>query len=170
MPELQVPDVFGEIVGWRAWKVIGDRPTVFPMLASVTHGHTIWHPGYWTEADCFGRPECDRSHDGRIPGESCTCGLYCARTRAQLIGLRYGRPMTRPDRHGRTFPKVVGEVGLVGKVIPGSQGWRGEKGRIVRLYVPFEHWRLIEPLERLYRVEAVLDNTQRYEQTKLGGE
>jgi hypothetical protein len=167
MADLRVPDVIGEIVGWRAWKVIGDRPEKLPMLASVTHGHTIWHPGYWTNADCGGRDHCSRSLDGGVPGEHCSCGLYCAASRYQLVDLGYARPESHNHRKG--YPKVVGEVGLIGKVIPGTQGWRGEKGRIVRLYVPFQHWRLCQPLEDLYRVEVVLDNTQKTTQTQIGG-
>jgi hypothetical protein len=162
MDELRVPDVIGEIIGWRAWRVIGDRPEKLPMLASATFGNTIWHPGYWTVATCGGNEECNRSNDGRVPGELCSCGLYCAKDRAQLVGLPYGR------QDGRR-PKIVGEVAMVGKVIPGSQGWRGEKGRIARLYVPFEFWRLVTPLEELYHVEVLLDNTRKREQTRIGG-
>ena len=162
MTDHRVPDLMGEIIGWRAWRVIGGRPEKLPMLASATYGDTIWHPGYWTPATCSGRSECSRSLDGRVPGEECSCGLYAAKDRSQLVGLPYGR------QDGRR-PKIVGEVGLAGKVIPGSQGWRGEKGRIVRLYVPFQLWRLVTPLEELYQVEAVLDNTQKKEQTRIGG-
>lgn len=164
----RVPDVIGEIVGWRAWKVIGDRPDKLPLLASVTHGHTIWSPGYWTAADCHGSPFCTGSLDGGVPGESCTCGLYCAASRYQLVDLGYGRQ--KALAHGLPgHPRVLGEVGLAGKVIPGDQGWRGEKGRIVRLYVPFHFWRLVTPLEELYHVEVVLDNTLKTTQTKIGG-
>ncbi len=171
MPDVRVPDVIGEVIGWRAWKVIGDRPEKLPLLASVTHGHTIWHPAAWTEADCFGKSTCRSSLDGRVPGETCSCGLYCAKSREQLVGLGYARQAYDKQRGTVRHPKVVGEVGLVGKVIPGDQGWRGEKGRIVRLYVPFEHWKLVDPLEALYNVEAVLDNTLKREATtwKVGG-
>jgi hypothetical protein len=55
-------------------------------------------------------------------------------------------------------PVVIGEVGLAGKVIPGSQGWRAEKGRVKHLYVPFHHWRWIEPLAALYNVPVQPDN------------
>jgi hypothetical protein len=150
--EMVVPDVIGEIVGWRAWRVIGQNVKL-PMLASVTHGKTIWHPDRWTLATCGGKTYCHRCEDGRVPGEGCSCGMYAAKSREQLVDLGYNRGGD-PRR-----PVFIGEVGFVGKVIPGSQGWRAEKGRIVRLYVPFQHFRYVEWLERLYQVPVLLDNT-----------
>lgn len=157
-PEFAVPDVLGEIIAWRAWKVIGGNERL-PMLSSVTHQTTIWHPAHWTFADCGGSKTCRRggSLDGRVPGEECSCGLYAAKTREQLVArLGYGKES--PDS---PTPVFIGEVGLTGKVIPGTQGWRAEKGRIVRLYVPFHRWRMVEPLAQLYRVPVLLDNTQK---------
>ncbi len=61
----------------------------------------------------------------------------------------------------RTQPVFIGQVGFAGKVIPGSQGWRAEKGRIVRLYVPHVYWRYVDPLQEMYRVDVVLENTMR---------
>lgn len=74
------------------------------------------------------------------------------------MSLGYGRESWRGD--SVATPIFIGEVALAGKVIPGTQGWRAERGRIARLYVPFHHWRFVEALEELYRVEVVLDNTQ----------
>lgn len=162
MPD-RVPDVLGEIIGWRAWRVIGARPERLPMLASATFQDTIWHPGYWTVANCGGRDECRRSLDGGVPGENCTCGMYAAKDRSQLVDLAYGR---EDGRH----PKIVGQVAMVGKVIPGDQGWRAEKARIARLFVPFQNWKLVDPLEALYGVEAVLDNPMKENPTTLAAE
>ena len=153
----RAPDVLGEITAWRAWKVIGNEP--LPMLASVTHAGTIWHPAHWTLATCGQSPSCrNGSIDGGVPGEECSCGLYAARDRRHLVNLGYNAA------HGDEVV-FIGEVGLAGKVIPGTQGWRAEKGRIQRLYVPFHHWRYVEPLKRLYRVPVVLDNTSKAEPT-----
>src|SRR5262245_27875431 len=129
MSDMRVPDVLGEIVAWRAWKVIGTRK--LPLLASVTYGQMIWHPDRWTFALCGKRTECSRSLDGGVPGESCSCGMYAAKTRRQLVSLGYNAYSDRQV-------VFVGEVGLAGKVIPGTQGWRAERGRIRRLYVPWE--------------------------------
>jgi hypothetical protein len=149
--DLRAPDVLGEVIAWRAWKVIGsDR---LPMLSSVTHATTIWHPAHYTFATCGGSSSCRRSvGDLRVPGERCSCGLYAAKTREQLIGLGYG--------------VLIGEVALSGKVIPGTQGWRAEKGRIAKLYVPFTDWKLVSPLEDLYQVPVVLDRTTAITPTK----
>ena len=155
LPDVRVPDVVGEIIAFRAWKVIGDNPSL-PMLASVTHGTTIWHPGHWTLATCNGRDYCPASKDHGIPGESCSCGLYAALDREHLVTkMGYGR------EHQNGPPVFVGEVALSGKVIPGTQGWRAERGRIARLFVPFHHWKLVEPLEELYGIPVQLDNTQK---------
>jgi hypothetical protein len=144
----QAPDVLGEIKGWRAWKVIGSES--LPMLSSVTYSNTIWHPAHYTLASCSNSESCRKG--GRLPGESCSCGLYAAASREQLVGLRY-------NEEDGSHPVFIGEVAFSGKVIPGSQGWRAERGRIARLYVPFRHWRFVEPLKALYRVPVVLDNT-----------
>src|SRR5262249_30305685 len=149
----------GEITGYRAWKVIGERS--FPLLASVTHKETVWHPDRWTYATCQGDLACHRCVDGRVPGEGCTCGLYAARDRAHLTTMHYNRPA----KDGR--PKVIGEVGFAGKVIPGSQGYRAERGRVKRLFVPFAEWRWIEPLEELYQVPVLPDNVLNATATEL---
>jgi len=153
-----VPDRFGEVVGWRAWRVLGGEK--LPILASVTHSETVWHPDRWTHAVC-GSPLkvkdhlCHRRNKGvQVPGESCSCGMYAAKSREQLVRLGY-------NHDAGHWPVLIGEVGLAGKVIPGSQGWRAEKGRIVRLFVPHVHFKLVAPLERLYRVPVLLDNTMR---------
>lgn len=150
MSDLRVPDVLGEIVGWRAWRVIGTPK--FPMLASVTHGNFVWQPNAWTIADCHGEYSCRRSLDGHSPGERCSCGMYAAKDRKQLVDLGY-------NRYAGDQVVFIGEVGFTGKVAPGTQGYRAERGRIRRLYVPWEHFEYVEGLERLYGCEVLLDNT-----------
>ena len=153
MDDVVVPDRIGEVVGWRAWKVIGEQR--FPLLASVTHAGTVWHPDRWTFATCNGDARCTNRESAWlevIPGTTCSCGLYAAASREQLMHLGYASQR-------RTQPVFIGQVGFAGKVIPGSQGWRAEKGRIVRLYVPHVHWRYVDPLRELYRVDVVLENT-----------
>ena len=139
-----IPDRFGEVIGWRAWKVMG--PPRHPRLFSVTWGNTLWPTREWTVA------QCRRGHTD-VPMEGCSCGLYAARTREHLVGLGYNVYYDGGE------PVVIGQVGLTGKVIPGTQGWRAEKGRIVRLYVPHDFWRLAKPLGEAYRVPVELSNT-----------
>jgi hypothetical protein len=142
------PDFTEEIVGWRAWKIVG--PSKSPRLASVTWTHNgapfIWPGRRWTFARC-------RDRSCETPGEHCSCGIYAARTRSHLIGeLGYAAYNDKDVR-------VVGEVGLAGKVIPGTQGWRAEKARVMKLYVPAEHWKLAIPLAKTYRCKIAVDNT-----------
>ena len=177
-----------EAIGWRAWTVGGTEK--IPLLRSVTHRATYWHPQHWTLATCGGQTVCKQlkrktgideivagtktaqevldeleaskprelpAHSG-IPGEHCSCGLYAAKTRAQLVKLGYNREADGPAA-SELPPILIGEVGLAGKVIEGDQGWKAEKGRIRKLYVGFHHWKIVAPIENLYRVEVVLDNT-----------
>lgn len=151
----RAPDMIGEVVGYRAWRVVGSLR--LPMLASVVKRSTIWNPQRWTIADCRGNLVCPHSENDAagpgIPGEGCTCGLYAARDREHLIALGYNH--YTDDAH----PVFLGEVGLAGKVIPGSQGWKAEKGRILKLFVPHHLVKFAAPLERLYGVTVELTNT-----------
>jgi hypothetical protein len=153
MSNIVVPDVAGEIVGYRAWQITGTKK--FPLLASVTYS-SQWKPWTWTVATCdrTSGPEtsCSESHDGRVPGELCTCGMYAANSMEQLLGLGYAS-------YDLNRPIVVGEVGFAGKVIPGTQGWRAEKGRVRKLWIPPPFWKLVEPLKVIYHgLEVVLED------------
>ncbi len=148
--DVRVPDVVGEVNGWRAWRLVGTK--TLPRLMSVTHtplacsrdagADSIWPPGRWFRATC---PE----HVETVPDEGHTCGIYAARSREHLIALGYG---VYADEENR----VVGEIAYAGKVIPGSQGYRGELARVKRLIVPYELWEWVEPLERAYHVPATV--------------
>jgi hypothetical protein len=139
-----VPDVVGEIVGWRAWKLVG--PSRRPLLGSVTYTSTVWLPRQWTVATCGTHGE------GEVPAEGHSCGLYAAKTREQLVKLGYAE-------YSDVTQTIVGEVAFAGKVIPGSQGWRAARARIKRLYLPYEKWQLAEYIERLYGCDVTLANT-----------
>ena len=153
--EVAVPDVAGEIIGWRAWQVAADYTAVGEpgvVLVSVTRT-VCWHPREWLQAHCDNLPIGRH----RAPAESCMCGIYAVSTRERLLlsGYNVGRD-----------PRAVvalGEVALAGKVIPGTRGWRAEKARPVRLFVPHEHWRLAARLEELYEIPVELANTYRLE-------
>jgi hypothetical protein len=141
----RAPDVVGEVVAYRAWyaDLRWDREARL-----VSFNGAVWPCDAWLVAEC--------AHDGcDTPGEHCSCGIYAARDREHLLRMAYNR-----HTYGES-PIVIGEVGLVGKVIPGSQGWRAQKARPVRLELPHEHWRLVAPLRATYRVPVVLSNTLR---------
>jgi hypothetical protein len=145
---IRIPDVVGEVTGWRAWQIdwCGRVPRLFSINAAGRVGldDAMWPADRWIEAKC---PSGHTAEE--IPVESCSCGLYAAKTPEQLQGLAYGSY----GSYGTwTGDKLAGEVGFAGKVIEGSQGWRAQKGRIVQLWVPLSKWQWVELLEQHYRV------------------
>lgn len=151
-PDIRVPDVIGEVVAWRAWQIVGDLD--FPRLESATQSSArsgvdaIWPTNRWFEARCLADP-AHNEPGVEIPVEQCSCGIYAAKTLAQLSNLSYAR-------YGPVADKVIGEVAFAGKVIEGSQGWRAERARIKQLWVPHRNWRFVEPLADAYGVEVGL--------------
>ncbi len=144
MSNLGVPDAIGPIIGWRAWRV--ERIANVAILQSVVYDEVPWPPRRYLVATCPGEDESDHV----VPEENCTCGIYAARDRPTLIDMRYGD-------YGPADIKVIGEVGLSGKVIVGQYGYRASKARPLRLYVPRMLWRLVADLEH-YGVPIKLTN------------
>jgi hypothetical protein len=145
--EVAIPDVAGEIIGGRAWKVEFDVGSQSYQLKSATRTF-VWPKKTWAVATCSVKGHAP-------PHEKCSCGLYAAKTRAQLLDMHY-HVYDQED-------VVVGEVAMAGKVIPGTQGWRAEKARVAKVYVPFTRWRLAELIRDEYGVPVELDNTLRYD-------
>jgi hypothetical protein len=146
-PQFRVPDVLGEAVGWRAWRVVRNGEA---RLASVEVSPTPWHPGEFALARCL------RGAPHSAPDESCSCGFYAATTREYLLSLG------AYYRYEDVQPVVIGEVAMSGKVIPASRGYRAERARPLRLHVPYELWRLADELDGVYGRDGVrieLDNT-----------
>lgn len=148
MPE--APDAFEEEEGFRAW-IVKKRlvPGEIPMLRSVTVHEAFWQPGAPMKAVCSRE---DEKHTP--PHEHCSCGLYTAKTLKHLLSMPYHRYDEKDDDE----TVVLGRVKLWGKVIEGTQGWRAEFGYPSVLYVPFESWRLIDPLREAYRVPVAVKN------------
>ncbi len=147
---IAIPDVVGEVLGWRAWRIV-PHPRA-PQLRSCVW-ETIWPTSTWCRAECGN----GKTHDEGIPAESCTCGLYAARDREHLLDMGYNGYSA--DANPEFGVKVIGQVAFAGKVIPGSLGYRAEKGRVVRLEVPYEFMDLAEPLRNTFGIEVVLANT-----------
>jgi hypothetical protein len=145
-----VPDLIGEVVGWRAWSLVGD--TDFVRLESVTQNARhkgadgIWPTNRWFVGRCLVNHVHNEPGAG-IPVERCSCGVYAAKSLAQLARLSYAS-------YGDIADKAIGEVAFAGKVIEGSQGWRAERARIKRLWLPHRLWRFVEPLQNAYGVEV----------------
>lgn len=130
-----VPDLIQEIVAYRAWQVVLLNGVV--TLKSVTRTSHVWLPDEWTYADCT------KKHADGVPAKGCTCGLYAAKDRNHLLSMSY-------HRYDESKTVVIGEVGLAGKVIPGTQGYRAEKARILKIEVPYERWQIVNPLKDRY--------------------
>jgi hypothetical protein len=134
---MQAPDVAGEIIAFRGWHL----RTGWRRVDLSSFNGFIWPTGAWTVAEC---DTCGAD----IPGESCACGIYAARDRAHLHRIGYmGQVAT-----------VFGEVGLVGKVIPGTLGWRAARAHIRRLWLPHALWEHAHTLRAAYAVPVALTN------------
>lgn len=146
-PDFRAPDAVGLALGWRAWGTPIRLPRfgVAAKLFSVT-----WRDYYWVPRQ-HGVARCEKCGDD-VPGEDCSCGFYCAKTREHLESLGYEWGKIRED--GRVC--IMGEVANWGKVIEGTQGWRAQKAYPVRLYVPFEARHLVRPLRESYGVPVLL--------------
>lgn len=144
---VRAPDVAGEIVGFRAWRV-----TATPRRMRLT---SVYHDVHWGARD-WTVAECHREYRdlGDVPHKQCRCGIYAARDLEHLVHLGYN--------DDEDYDLVaIGEVGLAGKVIPAEQGWRAEKARPIHLLVPYEHWQLARPLSLTYRIPVELTNVLR---------
>lgn len=132
--------IAGHVVGYRGWRLLEEWGTV--RLESLNG--TVWARGDWMRAECDG--ECRE-----VPGDDCVCGIYAAMDRPHLHTMHYV---------ARSL--VTGSVALAGKVIPGTQGWRAERARPLRIEVPYVRWELVAPLREAYRCEVVLGSPQRW--------
>jgi hypothetical protein len=147
--EFRAPDVIGTVEGWRSWKVLRQLPPFGtpPRLESES-----WE-FYWTPR-VKARAVCAKGcNDADVPGNLCTCGFYSAKTLDDLRKMAY----PHYDEEGERV-SVVGRLANWGKVIEGSQGWRAEFAYPSVIYVPFEAWKLAEPISRGYGVPVRLLN------------
>jgi hypothetical protein len=143
IPDLVVPDRIGEVLGWRAWQLVGDVEfprLMSPAMTASSHGaDAIWPTNRWFEAKCA-------SGCMDVPSEPCGCGLYAANTLERLADLGlYGRYRDLANA-------VIGEVAFAGKVIEAWCGYRAERGRISRAWLPAASWKFAKPLSEAYGV------------------
>jgi hypothetical protein len=149
--DFKAPDLVGAVEGWRCWAVPTELPPfgVAPKVYSVTWSNFYWTPKQTSAAVCeFGCPAED------VPGESCGCGFYSAKTREHLLSMAYH--IYDAEETGRY--RIMGRIANWGKVIEGSQGWRSQYSYPIEFFVPFEAWRLAKPLAESYGVKVKLDN------------
>jgi hypothetical protein len=124
---IRVPDVAGEILGWKMLALTGGGPLAraaehpprveIPIRLCSPMAPAIWPERDWLRASCaIGDPP----HEP--PLETCTCGIYVLADRDRVAKYRWEASLT-----------VLARIALVGKVVPGTRGWRGERARIVAL-------------------------------------
>jgi hypothetical protein len=146
------PDVIGEVVGWRVWRVLHPAEPSRIRLQSLGSGgkmHSVlWTPGKVMEAFC--------ANPHTPPHEKCGCGFYAARTREHLLSMHYHSGF---DYDSTLDVLVVGEVAMQGKIIPGTQGWRAQRVRPLRVSILPSRWKVMRPLQAMYpKVEFRLEN------------
>jgi hypothetical protein len=153
--DLRIPDVVGEITAYRAWFVDNSRILRGPRLVSRVMD-TVWPPGEWLCGICPSEGELP----GPMPHEGeHGCGVHGARSWRQLHQLGYNDRLGSLDRWFEDGTIVIGTVGLAGRIVPGTQGWRAERGRPTQLWVSYLAWKLAKPLSDTYRVPVGLANT-----------
>lgn len=149
----RVPDVAGELLGWKALRWIDGR------LMSPSQAMP-WPLHDWAVADCsfmeaptpkrrliqvrLGSPTEPPHHEA--PDERCSCGIYAVTD--PMGALNY-------LSHGCVLVRVAG----VGRVIPGNRGWRAERARVVGIApfrVDWDSARLIGKVAQAYGV-PILD-------------
>jgi hypothetical protein len=112
------PDEIEPYVGYRVWSVL--LPEL--LLASPLH-LTPWKP---RTAAMF---HCRQDENHLAPTPNCGCGFY-GTTNAEQV-YQYLRVRNPQDE----LMRVIGEVSLWGKVVPGTKGYRGEFAYPKRIWV-----------------------------------
>jgi len=144
---VRIPDVAGEILGWKALRYFGGTGGV---LQSPMQTMT-WSKTSWTNARCNGGHHFTAAlataiggalppHE--IPEKECSCGIYAVAD--ALDAMTYFR--------GSNY--VLARAALSGKVIPGAKGWRAERARIHSIARVGESF-VLDMLAREYGVEVV---------------
>jgi hypothetical protein len=133
------PLVLEPVVGWRLWHVAVGAEGY--RLESWTRGDE-WPAGRRTEARC-------RRHGA--PLASHRCGVYAFRTReaAQRLLARCA-----PGGFAGCRPVALGAVSLWGRVIPHSDGWRGQYAYPYELLVLGGDDDVARNLRRRYAVDV----------------
>jgi hypothetical protein len=119
--EETAPDLVEEILGWKVLRFGADA---LPDGGGVVVAHPLSSPRIYIEWENAGwtRAKCARHLEHEPPVETCTCGIYAVADARPALAYVWAAPLT-----------VLARVGLAGKVIPGSRGWRAERGRVVAL-------------------------------------
>ena len=109
----------GPLVGWRVWRVAREAGCI--RLRSAVFDD-VWLPGHPVVARC--------EHGHAAPDRACACGVYAVSSPRPALRYLVGRD------DADVVHRVVGEVVLWGMTIEGERGWRAERARPLRLWIP----------------------------------
>jgi hypothetical protein len=109
---MNVPDYISPVIGHRVWR--------WDLAGLKSLNGERWHPGQAMTA------RCRASNQHQPPQESCSCGIYSARSLDQLRWRGYA-----------AFA-ISGEVHLWGTIVEHELGWRAQFAYPKNLVVPFE--------------------------------
>lgn len=133
-----VPDSVGEpLRAWRTWFVVPENKTNGDLrLRSFIYAN-LWKREV-QEAVCkggaTGHIDREKYPPHEAPDDQHKCGIYASTTRegAELYYLN-------PEYSAQSWMeiwRVIGEVGLWGKIVPGTKGYRAQYAYPMRLEVP----------------------------------
>jgi len=130
MQDVSAPDYYGPpIKAWRTWYVVpADKTSGELRLRSFVHTD-LWEQGEPFEAQCRLKTE---PHDA--PDDIHGCGVYAAREPKELD--KYYRNPAYSSGSWMEIWRVIGEVGLWGKIVPAEKGFRAQYAYPIRLQVP----------------------------------
>lgn len=149
----RAPDVPEEILAWKvlALSEEGWLCRDFDRLHHVAIPGGLSSPtreAQWPTADWL-VARCNRHPEHEPPVEDCTCGIYAVSEANAARSYIWEAPLT-----------VLVRVGLAGKVIPGTRGWRAECARVVALTQtgagPRDYPKMLAQIAHRYRV-PILD-------------
>ncbi len=128
---IRVLDEAAPVVGWRAWVVTESAGGL--RLGSVLYDE-LWTPGTTALATCRRREDffAEPLPPHPTPSSGCGCGFHAARD--PVDALSYLRGRDEPT----TVCRILGEVGLWGRLVETEAGWRAAAAYPVRLYVDDE--------------------------------
>lgn len=146
-PPTQVGDGVGEVIAVRAW----NAHDVYNGLMSVT-ARCTWHETMVAE--------CRKNHCQRSPGTRCMCGIAAAASVEVLEEFLMRTPW---------HPQVaMGVVGLSGRIVVGTRGYRAERGRMRLVILPFDDEHKIGRVQAMYPNVPVMGLAAGYRAAKSG--
>lgn len=148
-------------LGWKGLYADKDAWLYSQHGLGTESGPERWPARERMEAVCSVHPD--------PPQDGCMCGIYALKTFAQLQQQNYNfmRSPHEQVRPGMMFDVDVGgvrmemtwvlvNVYIFGDVLPGAIGWKGQYGRIKKVWVPPQKWVLGKNIASRYNCKVGL--------------